>query len=258
MPGIEHFLIDKASDLKDFVNTDLLELGAVYLNHHRLNSNKNLKPGDYLRVHTQPKRYPTHKINWEQTIIHEDKDLIVIDKPYGIPVHATLDNAIENVLTQMSKFKNQKLYHTHRLDIGTQGILILTKTPESQKEINNQFLNKRIKKYYVAKTDLSLVPQKLIHYMQPSKRAPKILSNKALPNYKRCELIIHEDNIELITGRSHQIRAQLSTIGAPIIGDTLYGGRKVIPPHYEAEFFFLACTKMILPNKRTLLLPQWP
>lgn len=258
MPGIEHYLIEKATHLKDFINKDLLDLGAVYLNHERLTSPTSLNPGDYLRVHTLPKRYPIAKIDWKNIVIHEDENLIVVDKPYGIPVHPTLDNIVENVLTQMSKFKNQNLFHTHRLDIGTQGVLLLAKNKETQKEINDQFLNRQIKKYYVAKTETPLKAQRLVHYMQPSKRAPKILSDEPLPNYKKCELIIHEDNIELITGRAHQIRAQLSQIGTPIIGDTLYGGRKTNPLDYEGEFFFLKCTEVMLSDGRIFRSPNKP
>ncbi len=264
MPGIEHYLIDKPSELLSLASQNLIDLGSVYINHTRANQNLKLKEGDYLRVHTQPKRYPVGKIDWNQLTIYEDRDLMIIDKPYGIPVHPTLDNALENVLVAMRKFKGQELFHTHRLDIGTQGVLILAKNLPTQAKINEAFMRKEIKKFYVAQTENPVNVGRHVHYMMPSARAPKILSREEQPNWKKCELVVtsnvweratlddsnggsYTSEIELITGRSHQIRAQLAFEGSPIIGDSLYKGISANAPNYQGEFFCLACIRIELP-----------
>lgn len=256
MPGIQHHIIKTPTELLALTNSELLNLGAVYVNHHRVSVATLLNEGDYVRIHTQPKRYPVDKINWRKVILFEDENLIVLDKPYGIPVHPTLDNTKENILVQLSQAYGAPLFHTHRLDIGTQGLLLFAKNQKTQIEINNLFLNRQIKKFYRALTSKPLIPGVLIHFMQPSKRSPKILSDRPLPGYKKCELQIHANlEIELITGRSHQIRAQLAFEKNPILGDTLYGANPTAAPDYSAEFFYLTCVRLELLDGRTFTRP---
>ena len=70
----------------------LFHLGAVYQEGVRARSDGPVSRGQYLRVHLRPKRFPVQEIDWRGAIVHEDDDFLVVNKPSGIPVHATVDN----------------------------------------------------------------------------------------------------------------------------------------------------------------------
>ncbi len=209
---------------------ELLELGALYLNSKRCTQNQNLQKNDILRIHHTPKRYPLKPQEWPQQIIANHQDFVVIHKPCQIPSHPTLDNWQENALIATQNYLNQKLYPCHRLDQATEGLLILGKN----KTFASQFSQKNITKKYLAASKDHIPVGKYVHYMQKSDRAPKILSEHKIQNSQICELIIRKCQasrqkqkyiyeIELLTGRTHQIRAQMAKLGAPIEGDKIYG-----------------------------------
>ena len=153
-----------------------------------------------------------------------------------MPSHPSVDNTLENSLTQTSFALKQPLFITHRLDTLTGGLIVYAKTAEFVKSFNVQLQARNIEKKYVALIENpSALPPKLIHYMEPSPRAPKKVSASFVEGWAFCELDIIDQKkissalnwvkINLLTGRTHQIRSQLSNLNSPIVGDTLYGAK---------------------------------
>jgi 23S rRNA pseudouridine1911/1915/1917 synthase len=243
--GVQHVLAPKAGALVEVIADtlqlpkeqiqDLLDLGSIYRNHERVsNVPTEILLGDYVRVHTKPRRY---FITTTDLLIFENDDFVVVNKPSGIPVHATVDNRRENLLYFLSQKMNCDLKVTHRLDVATQGLIVFAKTEEFQKDFNQYLTQNKIQKIYRAivhgKIPVEMVGVDWIHYMEPSPRAPKKVSAKEIPGWQKCVLQILESRvvnndyseviIELKTGRTHQIRSQCSANGFPIVGDTMYG-----------------------------------
>lgn len=211
----------------------LLKLGAIYVNNERHVSDKIISENNLFRVHTKPRRYSCDH-DWKSLIIYENQDFVVINKPSGVPSHPSVDNFIENSLTQVSLAMGAPLYITHRLDTLTSGIIVYAKNTAFVKNFNTQLQGRNIDKKYVALVaSASELPKKVIHYMEPSPRAPKKVSAVFTEGWSFCELeIIGQKKISqgvmwvkinLLTGRTHQIRSQLSELNAPILGDTPYG-----------------------------------
>ncbi len=215
----------------------LLSLGSIYVDLERVLQDRMVTPNSLVRVHRKPKRHPVQEIHWQNHIIENNDDFIIVDKPYGIPTHPTVDNALENVIYQVSLCLGQELFITHRLDSETTGLLLFAKTKKFQQIFNYLMSNKLVQKKYKAQSLLRPTEGTHIHYIKPESFLPKIASPEAVDGWKRCELVIEkveniilpngengfESQIHLVTGRTHQIRAQMMALGTPIFGDTLYG-----------------------------------
>lgn len=211
----------------------LIEFGSVYLNKKRVLKDCEVEKGHYLRIHLEPKRFRTVGIAWSDRVIFDDSNFLIINKPPNIPVHATLDNAFENTLHLLSKHLKTPLYVTHRIDVGTQGLLVFAKSKSFQSKFNEWLLKRKILKKYRAYTKNEVTPGHYCHYQNPATFQPREMSFSEKPGWLLCEMRIHEsksltagfeNDVELMTGRTHQIRAQLSLLGSPIIGDELYKG----------------------------------
>ncbi len=291
--GVRHFLIQKPETLgatlkfhlnwTDETSLEALTFGTIYLNNKRLSSsgqtepfdsdNENtlrlqLKAKDYLRVHTRPRRFQKNDFDWRARIFFQNSDFIVVDKPAGLPCHPTVDNVKENLLSYLQDslgFKN--LGVTHRLDLVTQGLLVVAKSKDFVRSFNLELAEKRVQKKYEA--IVSNPPPSLglhTHFMEPSPRAPKRVVAEARPGFARCDLILEhlerlptglaiesglaeadrrkltlfKLHIALLTGRTHQIRAQLSTLGCPILGDVAYGG--LVTPNPSGDGAIQLCS----------------
>lgn len=233
---------------------ELMSLGACYKNGERFFENTLVKKNDLIRIHLCPRRF---SFNWEtinQRIILETENLLFLNKPPGIPSHPTVDNYTENVLFQLNLNRAQKLLITHRLDQETSGIMIFAKNRKTQEELNSIFKDRKINKHYVCivskpKTDdseLEIKRGQYIHWMKEDPKSPKLISDTDLSNesqkWQRCELeILKIENlkydstklkltIKLITGRTHQIRAQMAYLKLPIVGDRIYN-----PQYFDKE-----------------------
>ncbi len=234
--GLADHIVKSVLNLSDDVYNDLFNLGSIYVSHQRLiDPNKTISVGELIRVHTKPRRYFCG-YDWKSLIVHENSDYLILNKPSGIPSHPSVDNQIENSLTQTELATNQKLLISHRLDTTTEGLIVYGKTKDFVKSFNVQIQNHLIQKNYVAlcETEKTL-PQTVIHYMKPSPRAPKEVSPIFTEGWDFCELKVLAQKkidadlswvkIDLLTGRTHQIRTQMSELGAPLCGDIMYGAK---------------------------------
>ena len=218
----------------------LLELGSIYCNHKRIPVTQvaeelSLRPGDYLRVHQEPRRFRADDINWRSRILFENSEFVVINKPKGIPTHASVDNWKENCVFQIQKVLGREIFVTHRLDVPTDGVLIFALTKNFQRQFNEALKLGLVRKIYWALSD-DLPKEKglVVHFMKPSLYSPKELSSEFQDGWQKCVLEIlsleaerppqlgYFMKIQLHTGRTHQIRAQLAALGAPLRGDALY------------------------------------
>jgi len=175
-------------------------------------------------------------------ILYEDNHLIVINKRVGDIVQGdkTGDKPLSDVVKEFLKEKYQKpgevfLGTVHRLDRPTTGIVLFAKTSKALTRLNEMFKNHDLSKIYwtLVKNKPIKIEDTLTHYL---KRNPKNNTSKAyvkeVPDSKKAVLKYrilksldnyHLLEIELLTGRHHQIRSQLSAIGSPIKGDLKYG-----------------------------------
>ena len=260
--GVKHFYSTPAKSLVEFISetlninftdiTHLLNLGAIYVDNYRQTKDVPLKDHLLIRVHTKPRRFNC-EYNWRERIIFENQDFIILNKPSGIPSHPSVDNCIDNSLHQLSLYRKTPLFITHRLDTLTEGLIVYAKNSLFVKEFNHQLQARTIDKKYVALVETQqTLPSRLIHYMQPSPRAPKTVSQVFQEGWALCELEILDQKqfsptqrwikINLLTGRTHQIRSQLSELKAPVCGDQLYGATEPYKPGaialraFELEF----------------------
>lgn len=187
------------------------------------------------------------KFSSEQ-IVFEDNHIIVINKKAGQLVQGdkTGDESLLELIKDFIKIREAKpgnvfLGLVHRIDRPTSGLVIYAKTSKALSRLTQMVKNREIKKTYWALVAKEMIPssQKLVHYLKKNEKNnkaivfPKVTEGakeailtytiiKVLDNYQLLE-------IDLETGRHHQIRAQLSKIGIPIKGDLKYGAPRSNP-----------------------------
>lgn len=243
--GVRHFDVQHTNLLSEILYDEysvtsadfkkLIDLGAIYVNNERQTKDGFVFQKSILRVHLKPRRYNC-SYPWKSLIVFENDFCLVLNKPSGIPSHPTSDNALENSLTQTSFARKIPLFVTHRLDTLTSGLIVYAKKQSFTKSFNIQLQERAIRKKYVALIESSnKLAARLTHYMNPVPGSPKKLSATAIEGWAICELEILEQKeislnlswvkINLLTGRTHQIRSQLSHMQAPILGDSLYGAK---------------------------------
>lgn len=171
--------------------------------------------------------------------IFEDSEILVVNKSSGIPSQS--DNNNTPSLLEILSQERPNIYLIHRLDQRVSGLIIFAKTEHSATQLNKDFQTRNITKKYRAIVANKPVETeaKLTHWLL--KDAKKNLSKafeKEAKNRQKSELIYkvvqsseryHLLEIELLTGRFHQIRSQLSAIGSPILGDLKYGFKRSSP-----------------------------
>lgn len=177
-------------------------------------------------------------------IIFEDDEILVVNKPKGMLTHPDKDE-YKNTLSTIVQYyladlctKTFRPAPVHRLDKNTSGLILFAKTYESLKFYNELMRERKIGKYYLTIVEGHLKgPGEVKGYLikDEIKNKVKILKSnqdeskfchtkyQVIKHYKHYTLV----EVELLTGRSHQIRASLSSLGHPIVGDVKYGGKKV-------------------------------
>ena len=182
------------------------------------------------------------------TVVYEDNHIIVVNKTASEIVQAdkTGDTPLSETVKQYLKEKYQKpgnvfLGVTHRLDRPVSGLVIFAKTSKALTRLNEMFRAGEVKKTYwaVVKNAPKELEGELVHFLVRNEKQNKSYAyDKEVPNSKKAvldyRLIGRSDNyylleVDLKTGRHHQIRCQLAKMGCPIKGDLKYGSPRSNP-----------------------------
>ncbi|MBI2852821.1 MAG: RluA family pseudouridine synthase [Chloroflexi bacterium] len=197
------------------------------------------------------------------SVLYEDEDLMVIDKPAGLTVHpapghprGTLANAILSHLSYSPDAGDQRPGIVHRLDKDTSGLIIIAKNLQAHANLANQFRTRSVVKVYLALVRGYLSPEDGIieapigRSSSDRKRMAVVAATRGRPAQTRYHVVNYIDGYSLLevrpaTGRTHQIRVHLAAIGHPVIGDAVYGGKS---PFLARQFLHASKLGFHLPS----------
>ncbi|MGF7056573.1 RluA family pseudouridine synthase [Brassicibacter mesophilus] len=208
----------------------------IFLNGKKAKGNSITKDGDVISIIMEDEEENNTPQNIPIDIIYEDYDLIILNKQPNIVVHPTKSHSegtIANGVAFYFKQKNinKKVRFVNRLDMDTSGVLVIAKNSFAHQQMSIQFENNNIeKKYYavvegVVKDDEGIIEEAIGKLdSEPMLRSVTKDGKGALTKY--LVLDRYDDatllEVQIETGRTHQIRVHLKHIGHPIIGDSLY------------------------------------
>lgn len=222
----------------------LLDEGRVRVNGRRVViASWNMKSGDRIEVSSEEEAPQPEAGQYYLKVIYEDSDLLVVEKDAGIPCEPSKISTRPSIVSIINAYLKRKLPHlkhhylglVHRLDQDTSGLMIYTKTREANK-ISDQFKRHSIVRRYQAvvdgrikdnqgtiesflkKSDL-LSGGKKVALSTPAAGQKAVTLFRVLERYGNATLV----EVRLNTGRTHQIRVHMASIGHPVAGDKIYG-----------------------------------
>ena len=255
-------LSEKCPEISRTRAQKLIEDGFVTVNDRAAKSGLKLQKGDKVDVeipppvpgNLTPEAIPL-------TIIYEDNDLMVVNKPAGLTVHpapghytGTLANAILNHISNPQVSEGIRPGIVHRLDKDTSGLIIVAKNPAAHIKLSEQFKSRGVAKVYVALVKGHLTPEQGIieanigrHPRDRKRMAVVSGGREARTEYKVIKYIDNYTFLEVRpkTGRTHQIRVHLAAIGFPIVGDAVYG---VKSDYLSRQFLHASSLRFKLPS----------
>jgi 23S rRNA pseudouridine955/2504/2580 synthase len=237
---LDKWFKNKVVNLPHSLIEKIIRQNKVKVNKKKTKSSYRLQTGDIIEIYDISNLKPADKkeknkyvpkkkeiANYDDYVIENNNNFIVINKPAGIPVQSgtkSFKNIID-ILKSSKYFENSKPFIVHRLDKETSGVLIIAKNRKYAQLFTSLFRIRKIHKTYLAivygKVDRSIKVMKddLIHYENNKKIFQKAVSNiKIIKSNERYSYL----ELNPITGRKHQLRKQLLKIGCPIIGDDKY------------------------------------
>jgi tRNA pseudouridine32 synthase/23S rRNA pseudouridine746 synthase len=174
-------------------------------------------------------------------VIHEDADLLVLDKPAGLLCVPGRGEDKQDCLSARAQARWPDALVVHRLDMATSGLVLMARSPAMQRALGDAFAQRRVHKRYEAIVDgllpvsdaWSQIDAPLIADWpkRPLQKVDTLNGKPSRTRWRVKRLLPDRDAshvcLEPLTGRTHQLRVHLLSIGHPILGDTLYGSEEV-------------------------------
>lgn len=243
---LDVYLASSVSDITRNMAQKLLSDGRVTLNGKAMQKSHRTTEGEVYEVlKYEPEKASAEPQNIALNIVHEDADIIVVDKPKGMVVHpapghlsGTLVNALlyhcGDSLSGIGGTKRPGI--VHRIDKDTSGLVIAAKNDKAHISLAAQLQARRLTRQYeaiicgVLKSDAGSIDAPIGRHPIDRKRQAVTDKNSrnAITHYEVIERYSHYTYVrcKLETGRTHQIRVHLAHIGYPILGDMVYGRKK--------------------------------
>jgi len=245
---IDVFIANKKEDLSRTRVKNLIINGNLNINNHLVKDpSKKIFALDRIKIMIpEPKKASLKPFKYKLNIVHEDDDLLVIDKLAGISMHpgaGNYDNTIVNALMDLD-YKNLSTIGdefrpgiVHRIDKDTSGLIVIAKNNKTHEDLSKQFSDHTITRLYQTLIWGKLRPQHgiietLITRSSKNRQLMEVgatKGKKAITNYKTLEIFENRNvptlslvECKLETGRTHQIRVHMSYKGNNIIGDKKY------------------------------------
>ncbi|WP_311480358.1 RluA family pseudouridine synthase [uncultured Anaerococcus sp.] len=237
--SLKKFLKEKSISMRAY--QELIK-GGIFVNDEPTFKNIALKEGDTIKIFIEDENLDYKPIEGDLKIVYEDDNLLVVNKPSGLTVNSNNQVSLANYLAYYYQENNikAKIRLISRLDMNTSGLMMVAKNKYAQAYYQKQLEENKITKKYLAYIKGELNIDKLykisLAYDESSKSYRENNDGKeAITYFKSIEVGGKYSVIEcdIKTGKTHQIRASLSNLEFPIIGDLLYGSE------YQFERFLL-------------------
>ena len=261
---LDKFLAEKLSEFSRSEIQSVIKAGKIILNTTKAKPSAALKLDDKINTalkkeqHLAPRPNPKIKLD----IVYENNDIIVLNKPPGVLVHPTRketkNTLVNGLLAHLPGIKSvgedlSRPGIVHRLDKDTSGLIVAAKNNKTLAWLKKQFAQRKVKKTYIAlvygipkkkkgiiKSAVGKLKGKQI--AGPAVAGLNIKAREALTEYQ-VKKTFDEYTLLMVmplTGRTHQIRVHLASIGHPIVGDELYKFKRLKPPRGTTRQFLHA------------------
>lgn len=250
---LDKFLVARVEGASRNKVQKAIESGRVTVNAKVVPPNYKIKPKDEIIVYSD-KEVQGEEIVPEQmelNIVHEDDEILIINKPVGLVVHPASGNPRGTLINGVAWYLRQQNSHlseenlprfglVHRIDKNTSGLMVLAKTAKAVTSLAKQFFDHSIKRQYMALAwgDMQQETGTIIAHVGRHQRFRKLFDaypegdygKDAITHYKVLEKFGYVTLVqcELETGRTHQIRVHMKHIGHPLFNDELYGGDRIV------------------------------
>lgn len=228
------------------------EAGCILVNEKPVRSNYRIKPGDVITIVLphKPERFDLKPEHIPLTILYEDDDLMVINKPPGLVVHPGVGNYTGTLVNGLLHHFNElpvpgdesfRPGLVHRIDKNTSGILVVAKREYAMNHLAKQFFDHTIERRYLALVwgEFDAPSGTITGNIARHQRFRKMfdvyppdgeIGKSAITHYRTLEHFGYTSLVEcqLETGRTHQIRVHMQHIGHPIFNDDTYGGDRIV------------------------------
>lgn len=248
---IDKFLMDRLANATRNKIQNAIKVETVQVNSKAIKSSYKVRAGDIITVMLPqpPREDVVVPENIPLSIIYEDDDLLVVNKPAGMVVHPAYNNWTGTLVNALAwHFQNLPTGHSgdgrpglvHRIDKDTSGLIVIAKTEYSMTHLAKQFFDHSIKRSYRAL--VWGVPEKaegiIEGHVGRSSKDRRVMTvypegeygKHAITHYKLLKNLRYVSFVEcrLETGRTHQIRAHMRYLGHTLFNDAIYGGDKVL------------------------------
>jgi len=279
---LDHFLVRLLPDQSRSALGRVIRAGHILVNNSQVKPGYRLKSGDDIWVALpapEESRLVAEPIDF--AVLYEDESLLVISKPPGLVVHpaaghasGTLVNGLLHKFGDLPGLDNNRPGIVHRLDKDTSGIMLVARTEKVQRLLSEAFKNRQVHKTYHALL-LRRPPDMKGRVVAPIGRHPVNRKKMAIRNssgrYAATSWHVLESfanglcftEIIIETGRTHQIRVHMSSLGAPVAGDVLYGGRvgNNAGVQVDRQLLHASTISFVHPEtgrQHTITAPLWP